>query len=470
MTRRAARLLAIGALAGLLLLQATPAMAHPLGNFTANTYAGLIVGADATRIDYVLDLAEIPAFQARQRIDVDSDGEVSAAEGARYRDEECAAIADGVALDVAARRVTVRTTAAELSFPPGQGGLVTLRLECALLGDTGSLSGVTSIAYADATQRERIGWREVTAVGDGVTLVGADTPSESVSDRLRSYPQDRLSSPLDQTTAALRVDAAGGTAADPGPETARSPEGVLGVVERLTGALTGFLNRQDLTPGIALAAFGLAFVLGTLHALAPGHGKTVIAAYLVGRRGTVRDALQLGVTVAVTHTLGVFVLGAFLSVGQAVAPDRLYPVLGVASGLLFAAAGVGMLRSALARRHEGHHHHHHDHHHDDHTWSVGRSLVVPGLAGGLVPSPSALLVLLGGIALGRAALAAVLVLAYGLGMSAALVGAGYLLLRARHRLDRRHAWDRLARALPLATASLIVLGGLVLAARSALAV
>lgn len=433
-----------------LLLIAAPAAAHPLGNFTANTYAGLRVSADATRIDYVLDLAEIPAFQTRQRIAADGED--------RYRESECAAIAEGVTLAVGSRRATVRVESSKLTFPPGQAGLDTLRLECALLADTGRLDAVTELTYEDTTLRDRIGWREVTAVGDGTTLVAADVAVDSLSDRLRAYPDDRLASPLAQTTAALTVDPAAAGPADAGAPSAVA-EGAPGIVGRLDSTLSGFVTRQDVTLGLAAAALGLAFLLGTLHALAPGHGKTVIAAYLVGRSGSFRDALRLGVTVAVTHTLGVLVLGAVLSLTQAFAPERLYPLLGIASGLLFAGVGVTLLPQAVASwRHGGHGHHH------EHARSVGRSLIAPGLAGGMVPSPSALLVLLGGIALGRATFAVTLVLAYGLGMGAALIGAGYLLVRMRPDVSR------LSRVLPLGAACLVVVGGLVLATRSALAV
>jgi nickel/cobalt transporter (NicO) family protein len=237
---------------------------------------------------------------------------------------------------------------------------------------------------------------------------------------------------------------------------------------------------------------GLAAVLGAAHALAPGHGKTVMAAYLVGLRGTLGQAAAIGATVTVTHTAGVLVLGLVLSTTRAVAPERLYPWLGLGSGLLLAAVGAGLfVRALTGRRHHhdhdhGHHHDGHpdhghpDHgHHDRHHGHAGarplgrRGLVALGLAGGLVPSPSAVLVLLGGIALGRAWLGVVLVLAYGLGMAATLTGVGLLLARARDEVDRRLRLPagslpaRLAGLLPAATASVILLVGLAVAAGGA---
>jgi len=229
----------------------------------------------------------------------------------------------------------------------------------------------------------------------------------------------------------------------------------------------------------------LAVALGAAHALAPGHGKTVMAAYLVGLRGTLGQAVTIGATVTVAHTAGVLILGLVLSTTRAVASERVYPWLGLGSGLLLAAVGVGLLARARPGHGDGHprdhgHHHGHGHPHlhgDGHPPAgppLGRrGLVALGLAGGLVPSPSAVVVLLGGIALGRAWFGVALVLAYGLGMAATLTGVGLLLARLRTRLDRRlhlpagSLLTRLGRLLPAATASVIVLVGLALAIQGA---
>jgi ABC-type nickel/cobalt efflux system permease component RcnA len=240
-----------------------------------------------------------------------------------------------------------------------------------------------------------------------------------------------------------------------------------------------------------LLALLAASVLGAMHAVAPGHGKTVMAAYVVGRRGTLRQGLLIGVTVAITHTAGVLALGTGLWVSEAIAPERLIPILGITSGVLLAVIGAGLLRRALGRRglspsgHVHHHHdhdhghHHHDHDHDDHHHEHDdgapprrSALVLLGLAGGMVPSPSALVVLLGALALGRAWLGVALVLAYGVGMACCLVGAGLLLARAGAALERRLAGSRaggivFGRALPTGTASIVVLAGVVIALRSA---
>jgi ABC-type nickel/cobalt efflux system permease component RcnA len=262
-------------------------------------------------------------------------------------------------------------------------------------------------------------------------------------------------------------------------------------VDRVTAAFTGLVGERSRSAGFAVVAVLVAVVLGGAHALAPGHGKTVMAAYLVGLRGTLRQAVTIGATVTITHTAGVLLLGVVLSTTRAVASERLYSWLGLASGLLLAAVGVGL----LVRARTGHTHSHgpgrshshgrdHDHPHgSDHGHPhdrraaappLGRrGLVVLGLAGGLVPSPSAVVVLLGGIALGQAWFGVALVLAYGLGMAATLTGVGLLLAGLRTRMDRRlhlpagPLLTRLGRLLPAVSGSVIVLVGVAVAVRGA---
>jgi ABC-type nickel/cobalt efflux system permease component RcnA len=247
--------------------------------------------------------------------------------------------------------------------------------------------------------------------------------------------------------------------------------------------LAALVGERSGSAGFAVLALLVAVGLGAAHALAPGHGKTVMAAYLVGLRGSLRQAATIGATVTLTHTAGVLLLGLVLSTTRAVASERVYPWLGLGSGLLLTGVGVGLLlRARPGRRHHhhedvhSHHHHHHDHDHGHGTEGrpLGRrGLIALGLAGGLVPSPSAVVVLLAGIALGRAWFGVALVLAYGAGMAATLTGVGLLLAHLRNRMDRRLRLPagslvaRLGRMLPAVTASVIVLVGLGLAVQGA---
>ena len=357
------RLLLAAAIAGLAVVgPAALASAHPLGNVTVNTYAGVVLGTDHATVDYVLDLAELPTVQARQGIDTDGDDVVSDAEAGAYRARECASLRDGLSLAVDDRPLPLDVAATTLSFPPGQAGLPTLRLECSLRAAAG-LDGAARLSFADANLGDRLGWREVTFNGDGVTLSGADVASVSLSERLTAYPEG---------TAAPRQLSASAQARPGGPRyvaattssTADRPQARGS--DALTQALSGIVGGRELGVAAGALALGIAVVLGGFHSLAPGHGKTLMAAAVVGRRGTGRQVLAIGSTVAATHTTGVLVLGSVLWLTQSLAPDRLLPWLTAASGVLLAIAGATLLLRRLTGRggltHGHHHHPHHEHH------------------------------------------------------------------------------------------------------------
>ena len=484
------RALAALVLAAAALLPAGAASAHPLGNFTVNTYTGLRIQPDRVVVDLVVDMAEIPAVQTRRTIDGDGDGKVADDEAAAYAAGACPDAAAKVDVTVDGRRTPLRSISADVTFPAGTAGLPTLRLTCALAADAGEVRGEREIGLASTAFTDRVGWREITAVGDRTTLVSSNVPTTSSSGRLTAYPDDLLSSPPDQRSATVRARPGGPAAADvvgavPGARVAQ-PRGLDGA----TRSFTNLVARQRLTVGFGILALGLAIGLGAVHAFAPGHGKTVMAAYLVGERGSLRQAAVIGLTVTATHTAGVLLLGVVLSASTSLAPETLYPWLGLASGLMLAGIGGGLLLRAVRHRpllvgaghghsHShgpGHSHDHHDHHHDHDDRPVEwRSLVPLGLAGGLVPSPSAIVVLLGAIALGRAWFGVLLVIAYGVGMAVTLTGAGLLLVRARGLIERRLSRSdprsgrlaSLAGALPVLTATCIVAAGLFLALRGA---
>ncbi|PZG18698.1 hypothetical protein C1I95_13055 [Micromonospora craterilacus] len=197
------------------------------------------------------------------------------------------------------------------------------------------------------------------------------------------------------------------------------------------------------------ALFWLALVVavgvGAAHAVAPGHGKSITAAYLVGTRGRYRDALRLGVIVAVMHTFSVLVLALAWTGLSGVAnlgTKTITAGLQVLAGFVVIGVGVHLIRRHLRRHRHGHHHHggEHDHHHDhagEHghhhhdpvdPWSR-RGLIALGLSGGLLPSPSAFLILVSGLLTGRSVGAVVIVLAFGAGMALTLTGVGVLTIR-----------------------------------------
>ncbi|MFG6194690.1 nickel/cobalt transporter [Nonomuraea sp. JJY05] len=448
--------------------KAAPVVMHPLGNFTVNHYNGLRISPSDVRNLAVVDAAELPTLQARPQVD------------ASYAARRCGALAAAQRLTVAGRTVPWRVAGSGFAYAPGQGGLQTSRLTCRLVAEVRA-SG--AVEFADGFEQDRIGWREITAVGDGVRLVRSSVPPVSVSKELHAYPEDLLADPLDQRTATMTavpgagLPGQGGSGAPGG--TVSGGIGIGGPIGDALAALdrtfAGLIGSDTLTLPLGLLAVGLAAVLGAGHALIPGHGKTVMAAYLAGRRGRPRDALVVGATVTATHTVGVLVVGLLLSAFTALAGESVLAWLGVASGALIAVIGFRLLlnaRRGTSPHDHGHGHGHgHGHRHGGEQATKRAGLVGLGIAGGLVPSPSALVVLLGAIALGRTWFGVALVTAYGIGMAATLTVTGLLLVKLVDRLEQRaSAGRRLAARLsglaPVGTAAMVVLLGAGLALRS----
>ena len=535
------------------------ALAHPLGNFTINHYAGIRVGTDRIALDVVIDRAEIPTFTERQRIDTDGDGQVSDAESEAERQIACTGLAGSLSLAVAGSPLNLTVEAAGLSFPEGAGGLSTMRLVCEYAAPLRPpLFAGTVVHFADRSSAGRIGWREIVAAGDGVTISGATTAESSPTGRLTSYPTDLLSAPLAVSELTLSASpggparlapcipdayalvgppsasttgfgcqpamdrggqAAGQPAGAPAGQAAGQPAGqaaaLPGAVATVAGAvpggvgteIAGLFQTSDLTPSIIVVSLLTAMTLGAAHALTPGHGKTVMAAYLVGSRGTARHAVALGLTVTIAHTVGVVLLAVVVLSVSRVTPESFNHVAGIVSGLLvlsigawlFVRQGLPVIRARLAAGHDHVHNdhahdddtHHHDaqddHAHDDpHVAAEGmhrhggvehshlppagasltwRSLFALGLFGGLVPSINALIILLATLATGRAAYGLVLVIAFGAGMAIVLGGTGLGLVYAGRWMARSRSTSFLGRVVSLAPAVtsivIIVVGVLV---------
>ena len=449
-----------GAVLALLLIPAA-AEAHPLGNFTINTYDGLRVTPHALEVDHVIDMAEIPTFQQRTQIDTDHNGTISSAEATTYAASACAAVARALTASQDGSAVGLAVKSSQISFPPGAGGLPTMRITCSLEGILSS--GPHQLSFSDPTFSDHIGWHEITAIGDRATLAGATVPTSSISARLTHYPQDLLRSPLDVRQAQFSFRPGG----PPAPVDASTAAGQqTRGVDALTRAFTNLVASHRASIPFAILALLLAIVLGGMHALAPGHGKTVMAAYVVGRRGSFRQSALIAMTVTATHTAGVVLIGIVLTVSRALAPERVYPWLGFASGMLLIAIGFTMVRARMrARAHTNDHRHDHTHE----PVPVGtRGLLAMGFVGGMVPSPSALVVLLGAIALGRLWFGILLIAAYGAGMGATLAGAGLLMVRLRARMERNPSkgWAKRSAALvPILAASVVLILGIATAAR-----
>jgi nickel/cobalt transporter (NicO) family protein len=446
--------------------------AHPLGNFTINRYSELDVAGNRLFVLYVLDLAEIPTFQARQA------GGIDAAAYARR-------VAAGAALMVDGRRVQLVPEKQQLAFPPGQGGLETTRLEVLLAGPR--LSGRSTIAYRDRNFAGRIGWKEVVVRGyGGAVLNGSTARARSLSDRLLAYPKNLLQSPLEETSASAVVAPSARAAPPPALIDVKALDGRAAVRAVADSGFAKLIVHGHLDVWFVLASLGIAFFWGAAHALSPGHGKSVVAAYLVGSRGTARHALLLGATVTVTHTAGVFALGLVtLSLSQFIVPDRLFPWLNLVSALLVVGVGLSVLRWRIRewRRpaHHGHdqshgHGHDHDHGHDHghdyghdpgHDPALGlRRLLGIGISGGIIPCPTALVVLLAAISLHRIGYGLVLILAFSLGLAAAISGIGLLAVGAKSVSRRIDFEGGLVRLLPAVSATVVLGLGLAMTIRA----
>jgi ABC-type nickel/cobalt efflux system permease component RcnA len=506
---------AVAALAAVAIWVALPAAAsaHPLGNFTINHFADITVAPKEIRLDVVIDMAEIPTFQERQHMDTDGDGTVSDAEAAAVQAPACARQMGDLRLSVDGAAARLDPTSAAIHFPAGLGGLSTMRLECSFVAALATpLAPSTPIAFEDVSYPERIGWREIIATGDGVSLDTGGLPATSASNRLTHYPADLISQPLDIRSAALvatAVTAPAATAppvapavpAAPAPATAAGavPGGIVG------GDVPSIFREVDLTPLVLLLSIATAFALGAGHAVTPGHGKTLMAAYLVGTRGTPIHAVGLGLSVTVSHTLGILVIAALVVGAQGLlAPDVVVRAAPAIAAVTIAGLGGWMLiaevrkrraarRAAVAHAHA--HEHGVEHEHDDHradahehgpaTHSHGgvvhshvpadgstlswRGLFALGLAGGLIPSTSALFILLGSIVAGRPAFGFVLVVVFGLGMAAVMTGVGLTIVLARGRLDRVPSTSgigRAARQLPLVAAVVVLSFGVYLSVQA----
>jgi nickel/cobalt transporter (NicO) family protein len=473
-TFRAARLIPL--LTGLLVLAAPAgvAVAHPLGNFSVNRYSRLEVGPHQTRLRYILDLAEIPTLQTLRAAGLDPTL-VDQLSRERLLAERTRDLAAGALLEVDGRPATWQVEAASLELLPGQADLATMRIGLTLTTALVVANGA-GLRYRDTNEPGRIGWHELVLRGvDGLALTASTAPATDLTDELHRYPDDPARAPLDLNLARATVQLAGGSTV-PSSEAAVAP-GPAGrprfAVDAAADTLSGFLRDGAAGGPFSLPlALLVAATLGAIHGLGPGHGKTVVGAYLVGVRGTARHALFLGLTVTVTHTLGVYALGLLtLLAADRLLPERIYPLLGLVSGLLVAAVGLSLLRTRLAallhgQRPEPVDHHAsahpptHAHHHGGrphHHLPPGaydapvtlRGLLALGLSGGLLPCPSALVVLLAAIAYHNVLLGLGLVAAFSAGLALVLTGLGLTLVWGGRHLARSPLAHRLS-SLPLA--------------------
>ncbi|MFL6180141.1 MAG: nickel/cobalt transporter [Actinomycetes bacterium] len=512
MTRR---LLALSAIAIVWWLgMALPASAHPLGNFSVNLYNGIVVARDEVRIDHVIDVAEIPTVQSMPTLDANGDKNVTPTELATFARTRCGESLGGLQFSVGGAATTLAVDSSSAELIAGQAGLSTTRIECSISGPL-TIAGDSDVSFHDDSAAGDVGWREVTMQGDSVTITNADVPTTSPSAQLTSYPASQVDSPLRVDSASAAVTPGGAALA--ASEVSDAP--TSGSSPWQWGAnLLGRVSSTASGPFGMTVAVLLALIVGALHALAPGHGKSLVAFALAGRQERAgRAAMTVGATVTVTHTASVLILGLVVAGVTTVIPGSLFSLMNVVTGAMILALGLGLLRNALRSSGHGHGHTHgaggshdsghthspghshphtHLHPHDGEQFSGGTTLAVRehththepdvvqlpkarrgvlmtlGITGGLLPSPSAVIVLLAAVAAGRAWYGVLLVLSFGVGMAITLAGVGFAVLRGQERLlalaerSPRPSMNRLLHRLPVVTASAVVIAGAVLLTRA----
>jgi ABC-type nickel/cobalt efflux system permease component RcnA len=506
--------------------------AHPLGNFSISHYTGIQIAQDSIELRYVLDMAEIPTFQELQDTGLAPEVEHPSVQG--YLAQKTEALKAGLLLEVNDQRLALQAVSSAILFPPGAGGLPTLKLGVVYRTplDPASADTLYSLHYRDSNFPGRAGWQEIVArTSAGITLIRSSVPDTDRSRALTDYPTDLLHSPpqvlaaqvlFRQETSPVAVAALGAPASLTPPfplgsglsqQPLSSPAPPLQANKRATpqNAFTELVTTPQLSLGIVCLALAGAVGLGAFHALEPGHGKTVVAAYLVGTRGTARHALSLGLIVTATHTAGVYLLGVVtLYASRYVVPERLCPWLGLLSGLIIAGVGCALFlrryaggetahtyghTHAAGHTHapghtyaytHGHTHGHtpthhyshrhdlapdpasvhacgaHSHHHSQPAETVSfRELLALGMTGGIVPCPSALVVLLSAIALQRIGFGLLLIIAFSVGLATVLIAIGLLMVYARRFMAHFQGEGLLiTRWLPLTSAVTITVLGM----------
>ena len=501
-------------------IAAGAAFGHALGNFTINHFARLNIGDERITIRYVVDMAEIPALQELQIADAKGSGTPTDEELNVYLTRAAEVYADGLVLSVDGARLPLKPVNQNISLPAGSGGLQTLRLEFDY--ETAPLNfdaqKAERLRLEDTNQRDRLGWREIVAAPSAaVSIFDSTAFSSGITDELKAYPENLTAAPLNESAASLSFakgdvpanavalrprnsNSAGSETAQPKATSGKPSEFAFGssTIDRTRDRLTELISVPTLTPLVALFGLLFAMVLGGLHAMSPGHGKTIVGAYLVGSRGTAKHAAFLGLTVTITHTLGVFALGLItLFAAQYILPETLFPVLSFASGAIVLGIGLSLFVRRLrgitgnAERQDNFEHTTDDGHDSfDHqslsdpsmlhshgggvahshlppprvTW---RSLLALGISGGLLPCPSALVVLLSAISLHRVGYGLLLVSAFSIGLAATLTAVGLAFVYARRFLKSDNAAvGRLTRILPVLSSFVIACAGALICVES----
>lgn len=516
------------------------ALAHPMGNFSVNHYSKVTLESNGIRVRYFIDLAEIPTFQEMQQASIPTTAiDPDSAAVINYVAARGVELGRGLILNVNGKPASLRLISSGVIFPPGAGGLPTMKMGFVYEAPYPStLSSAerqdVSLQYADNNYPGHTGWKEIVALASAGSLLHSSVPGTDRSAELSNYPTDLLTSPPQDLEALLIAalpafpEIVSNTRPVRSSQPAAVPEAVAGEqLGRVKGVsprafkrakapsvasslessrapwtpmhlqanrqqtprsrFTELVQAEHLSVWFLFTAALIAIGLGGLHALEPGHGKTIVAAYLVGSKGTARHAVLLGLIVTVSHTAGVFTLGAItLYASRYVVPEQLYPWLGVLSGITIAGLGCYMLMRRLTGTATDHSHTSGECHSHWTFWKRSQSnetdcdpgdggripaqsvslaqLMTLGITGGIIPCPAALIVLLSAFALHRIGMGFFLIVAFSVGLAGVLISFGMLMVYARRFMTRLQIDGPLTRRwLPAASSAFITSLGLILA-------
>jgi nickel/cobalt transporter (NicO) family protein len=485
---------------GMALATPSSSNAHPLGELTINHFSEVRFERDHVTVRYVLDFAELSALEQIIEMDGADQSSVENADLEGYLDRKVPDWLTGLDLTIDDEQITLREIERDAWFHEGNWGFDLLRVEIVARGDIPeSIAGEANGRYVVRNFPGRLGWHEVVMPpGEDWAVVETNALRETVTDELSDYPDVTEQEPLQIYDVTFVIS----ETADEQPSGSTDTFSYLsesdpGILQSLMGASERLVDLESRSRIALFLTMAGAFLWGAVHALSPGHGKAVVGAYLIGSRGTPKHAMFLGLTVTATHTAGIFALG-FIALGlsHVLLPETVFPYLSLVSGVLVILIGlsIGFRRYRMYRQtgvaddhghhhhdhhhehdhshghhdhvHDGDHHHHHEHSHlppgADGTEVTWRSLLALGVSGGMVPCPSALVLLLGAIALGRLELGIVLVLLFSLGLAAVLTGIGLMMVYLRSVFERFSFETRAPGVLPVVSSLAIAFAGVVI--------
>jgi len=464
---------------GAVVASGVAASAHPLGNFTINHLSIVDPRPDRVRVRYVLDMAEIPTYAVmRER---DPAGRMTAAQLAAWAREWAAQTAGGITLSLDGTPLTLAVETSSATTRRGAGGLPTLYAIADFSAPLTPSRAARALSYRDDTYAGRLGWRDAIVV-----------PQTEPTHQLTAYPNALLASPRNVTGFTARLEADGTVRAAAASEpAAAAPTASAARSNQLADMLVA-----ERGPWFVVLTLLVAVLLGALHALEPGHGKTLLAVSLVGARATFSQAAILAGALTFAHTAGVLLLGfAIIALKGAFVPADVYPWITLLSGMAIAIIGARAVQRQVAARvpfahvhphahehahdhahaheHRAHDPHAHGHSHDDEAHA--RSHAPPGTAplrfgptvwaamtGGVAPCPAALVVLFAALAQNVLVYGIVAIVFFSIGLATTLTGLGIAVVRGAGWLSNRPQFERIVHVAPLCSAIVIATIGAIM--------